>query len=62
VVKDGISGRLINPEDSCELAEVIREFLHKPSLSMSEGVKKISEDMTWHSFTEKILNLYNNSS
>jgi glycosyltransferase involved in cell wall biosynthesis len=62
VVKDGISGRLISPEDPCELAMVIREFLYKPSLNMSENIKKISEDMTWHSFTEKILKLCYNSS
>jgi len=60
IIKDGISGRLINPEDPCELAMAIREFLHKPSLNVSEAIKETAEDMTWNSFTEKILNLYHN--
>jgi glycosyltransferase involved in cell wall biosynthesis len=62
VVEDGISGRLVQPEDPYALAEVIREFLHTSPAKMQEGVKRAAESMTWESLSKHILDSVNNTS
>ena len=60
VVDDGVSGRLVKPEDPYAMAEVIREFLHKPSTNMRKGVQKVANSMTWDSLAKCIINFVNN--
>jgi glycosyltransferase involved in cell wall biosynthesis len=60
VVDDGVSGRLVKPEDPYAMAEVIREFLHKPSTNMRKGIAKVSSHMTWDSLAKCIINFVNN--
>jgi glycosyltransferase involved in cell wall biosynthesis len=62
VVDDGISGRLVQPEDPYALAEVIREFLHASPAVMQEGVKRAAESMTWESLSKRILDCVDNTS
>ncbi len=57
VVEDGISGRLVNPEDPEALAEAIRELLGQTSPNMRDGVKKVAQGMTFRSLAECILNI-----
>ena len=57
VVNDGISGRLFEPENQYDLAEVIREFLAVPPESMKEGVQEMAKEMTWNSLARCILDL-----
>jgi glycosyltransferase involved in cell wall biosynthesis len=58
VVVDGESGRLCEPENPHDLAEVIREFLNVPPERMREGVQKAAAKMTWDSFAKCILGLH----
>ncbi len=60
VVDDGVSGRLVKPEDPYAMAEVIREFLQKSTTDMREGIAKVSSPMTWDSLAKCILNSVNN--
>jgi glycosyltransferase involved in cell wall biosynthesis len=57
VVVDGVSGRLVKPEDPDALARVLQEFLQKDPASMHEGVKKTAAVMTWEGLAECILNV-----
>lgn len=59
VVADGVSGRLVKPEDPHALAEGIREFLYTPPNSMQEGVEKVAKQMTWESLAGRILDFVN---
>jgi len=56
VVVDGVSGRLVKPEDPDALAKVLQEFLLMDPASMHEGVRKTAESMTWEGLAECILN------
>lgn len=55
VVVDGVSGRLVRPEDPYALAKVLQEFLLRNPASMHEGVRKTAESMTWEGLAECIL-------
>jgi glycosyltransferase involved in cell wall biosynthesis len=55
VVVDGVSGRLVRPEDPSALAGVIQEFLYNPPSLMLKGVERIARDMTWEGFVHYIL-------
>jgi glycosyltransferase involved in cell wall biosynthesis len=57
VIIDGVSGRLFEPENPSDLAEVIREFLNRPPDSMKEGVRRAAERMTWKDFAACILDI-----
>lgn len=60
VVIDGVSGRLVKPEDPDALAKVLQEFLQKNPASMQEGVRKTAESMTWEGLAECILDIIRN--
>ena len=57
VVVDGVSGRLVEPENPYALAEVIREFLNESPESMKEGVQKTAERMSWEGFAACVLDV-----
>ncbi len=57
VVEDGVSGRLVQPGDPSALASVIREFLHSPAPVTGEGVRRVSERMTWDGLATSLLKL-----
>lgn len=59
VVDDGVSGRLIEPENPYALAEVIREFLYTSPMSMQQGVEKVAKQMTWEGLAACILDSVN---
>jgi glycosyltransferase involved in cell wall biosynthesis len=62
VVRDGISGRLVQPGDPYALAEVIREFLHTSPAGMQEGIGRVAASMTWESLSQHILDCVNSTS
>jgi len=57
VVVDGVSGRLVEPENPYALAEVIREFLYVSPESMKEEVQKTAERMSWEGFAACVLDV-----
>ncbi len=57
VVEDGVSGRLVPPDDPFALADVIREFFNRTPVDMREGVRKVAERMTWESLVKCTLDL-----
>jgi len=57
VVVDGVSGRLVRPEDPSALAEVIYEFIRNNPVHLHEGVKKTAEAMTWEGLADCILGI-----
>ncbi len=59
VVDDGVSGRLIEPENPYALAEVIRKFLYTSPMSMQQGVEKVAKQMTWEGLAACILDSVN---
>jgi glycosyltransferase involved in cell wall biosynthesis len=55
-VKDGISGRLVEPGNPPALAEAIREFL-LAAPTTREGISDTSEHMTFESLADCVLNI-----
>ncbi|GBE33595.1 D-inositol 3-phosphate glycosyltransferase [bacterium BMS3Bbin06] len=55
-VEDGVTGRLVRPEDPYALAEVIREFLLNPALIPEDSIRRFVSGMTWESLSLSIIN------
>lgn len=56
VVEDGVTGRLILPENPAALAEGIRSFMNGGSCS-SESIRRLAQEMNWESLATAVLNL-----
>jgi len=63
VIKDGITGFLVKPKDTGELASKISILLSSPELlnNMSDNINRMttSGEYSWNRITEKLANLYN---
>lgn len=49
VVEDGVSGKLVEPEDPLALARAIEWFLDGSPGKLTAGVRKVASGMTWQS-------------
>lgn len=61
VVIDGVTGKLVTPNNPKELADAVRQLDRTQAQWLSDGVCNFKTSNNWHSLCEKLLSLGNSS-